>query len=49
MINQDDKGDLKWRNFADYDLGRTYKYKVKSLSTTPFSNFQSLGIARMAS
>jgi hypothetical protein len=28
MINQDDKGNLKWRNFADYDLGRTFKYKA---------------------
>ena len=37
MINQDDKGDLKWRNFADYDLGRTYKYKVKS-KHHPFFN-----------
>ena len=41
MINQDDKGDLKWRNFADYDLGRTYKYKVKILFETRFSNFNS--------
>lgn len=27
MINQDEASNQKWRNFADYDLGKTFKYK----------------------